>query len=261
MPRPDPTASRRRAPLLAAVGLAASAALPGGLAAADPKPEGASEGATRKVAIYLYPGVELLDFAGPGEVFAAASGFGASDQPAFEVYTVARTAEPITSQGFLEVVPDHGIDTAPRPDILVLPGGSSGVVLSDPEAMAWIGKSARAAEATLTVCTGAFMLAEAGLLDGLDVTTWYGALDRLASRYPKTRVQPGRRFIDSGSVITTAGVSAGIDGALHLVARLLGRSAADRTARYMEYGWTPEAYLADGYSQDAPGSPGASGRP
>ena len=101
----------------------------------------------------------------------------------------------------------------------------------------------------LTVCTGAFIAGKAGLLESLEATTWYNAVPRLAEQFPNTRVQPGRRLIDNGKMITTAGVSAGIDGSLHLVARLLGRYVADRTAEYMEYKWTPESYLSSRYTQ------------
>ena len=208
---------------------------------------------TRRVAVVVYDGVELLDFAGPGEVFEVAGGYGESaGRRAFEVYTVGLTREPITSQRFVEVVPRYGIADAPLPDVLVLPGGSSGRVSGDPEFLAWVKRAAESAEITLTVCTGAFILGEAGLLDGREATTWYDAVDRLQQRFPAVRTQHGRRFIDSGEVVTTAGVSAGIDGSLHVVARLFGRRVADATARYMEYHWSPEPYLARAYSDENP---------
>lgn len=208
---------------------------------------------TRRVAVVIYDGVELLDFAGPGEVFEVAGGYGGvGDRRAFEVYTVGRSREPITSQRFVEVVPQYGIDEAPLPDVLVIPGGSSGRVSGDAEFLAWVKRAAAGAEITLTVCTGAFVLGEAGLLDGREVTTWYNAVDRLQQQFPAVRAQHGRRFVDSGEVVTTAGVSAGIDGSLHVVARLLGRRVADATARYMEYHWAPEPYLARDYPDDNP---------
>lgn len=208
---------------------------------------------TRRVAVVVYDGVELLDFAGPGEVFAAAGGFGAvGDERAFEVYTVGASRQPIVSQGFVRVMPQYGFAEAPPPDVLVLPGGSSGRVSGDPEFLAWVKRVAEGAEVTLTVCTGAFILGEAGLLDGREATTWYDAVDRLQERFPAVRVQPGRRFIDSGTIVTTAGVSAGIDGSLHVVARLFGRRVADATARYMEYHWSPEPYLAREYADENP---------
>jgi transcriptional regulator GlxA family with amidase domain len=218
-------------------------------AGAAESPRGSAKPGTRNVAIVLYEGVELLDFAGPGEVFAAASHFGAvRGQPAFRVFTVAVSRSPITSQGFLKVTPDYSIDDAPGPDLIVVPGGSSGTLSDDPRFMAWVQKAIDGAELSMSVCTGAFVLGKAGALDGRTATTFFGATDKLRQSFPKATVQEGRRFIDEGRVVTTAGVSAGIDGSLHVVARLLGRAVADRTARYMEYHWSPEAYLAQKYS-------------
>lgn len=107
----------------------------------------------------------------------------------------------------------------------------------------------RSGELVFTVCTGAFVLAKTGLPNGREVTTWYGALKALEDNHAELNVVHGKRFVDSGPFVTTAGVSAGIDGALHVVARLLGRSVADGTAQYMEYRWTPEPYLTTGYHQ------------
>jgi transcriptional regulator GlxA family with amidase domain len=222
---------------------------PGFVPAGAEAPAPGAEPYTWNVAIVLYDGVEVLDFAGPAEVFAAAAGFGANGADrAFNVYTVSKRREPIVSQGFIDVVPDYSIADAPRPDIVVFPGGGSGNVTGDPEWMRWVGETSAAASHVLTVCTGAFVAGRAGLLDGLDVTTFYRAIPGLAAQFPKARVVPGRRFIDNGKVITTAGVSAGIDGSLHLVARLLGRWVADRTAEYMEYKWAPESYLSMSYA-------------
>jgi len=192
----------------------------------------------------LYEGVELLDFAGPGEVFAAAHVGG---QPAFRVYTVATSRTPLTSQGFVKIVPNFTIDDAPQPDLIVVPGGTASVLTNDARFMAWARKALDRAEVSMSVCTGAFVLAKAGLLDGRVVTTWFGAIEGLRKTVPAATVQDGRRFVDQGRVVTTAGVSAGIDGALHVVARLLGRSVADQTARYMEYRWSPEPYLVEMY--------------
>jgi transcriptional regulator GlxA family with amidase domain len=203
---------------------------------------------TRNVAIVLYEGVELLDFAGPGEVFAAAASEGSDrGKPAFHVYTVASSREPLKSQGFVTITPEFGVDDAPAPDIVVIPGGSSKALTEHPGFMAWANTAMKKAELTLTVCTGAFVPAKIGSLDGFQVTTHHSAFDRLRTAAPKATVVEGKRFIDNGAVITSAGVSAGIDGALHTVARLLGRRVADNTARYMEYHWTPEAYLAAAY--------------
>jgi transcriptional regulator GlxA family with amidase domain len=206
-------------------------------------------GYTRNVAIVVYEGVEILDFGGPTEVLASASGYAnQTGEPGLHVYTVSKTTSPLRSQGIVTIVPEFSIQNAPRPDILVVPGGNSGSVWKDPEFLAWVKTAAEGSEVTLTVCTGAFILGRAGLLESKEITTWYGALENLRTSFPKSTVQPGRRFIDNGKFITTAGVSAGIDGSLHLVARLFGRVVADQTARYMEYHWTPEAYLSTKYA-------------
>ena len=202
----------------------------------------------RKVAVVVYNNAEILDFAGPTEVLAAAGRIAAEDgEPALDVYLVAKTMQPIKAQGFVTVTPTYSIDTAPRPDIVVIPGGASNALSDDPEMMKWLSDVTGKSEATLTVCTGAFVLAKTGALDGMTVTTHFNAIEYLRAAAPKAHVEDGRRFVDNGRYITTAGVSAGIDGALHLTARLLGRRVADQTARYMEYHWTPEPYLAKSY--------------
>jgi transcriptional regulator GlxA family with amidase domain len=205
---------------------------------------------TKNVAIVVYDGVEILDFTGPAEVFAAAAGFGAKGaERAFNVYIVSKTRTPIVSQGFIDVTPDYSIADAPKPDIIVLPGGGADAVINDRQWLEWVRKSADSADHVLTVCTGAFIAGKLGLLDDKDVTTWYAAVPNLRDSFPKARVQPGRRFVDNGKIITTAGVSAGIDGSLHVVARTLGRYVADRTAEYMEYAWTPQSYVTSKYPQ------------
>jgi transcriptional regulator GlxA family with amidase domain len=201
----------------------------------------ASAPAQVNVAIVVQNGMELLDFAGPGEVFAAA---GSSDARPFRVFTVSATKAAVTSQGFAEIVPDYTIDNSPKVDILVIPGGGHGKLISDPRMMAWIGRTVGSARYTLSVCTGALVLAAGGFLDGKEATTWFGAIDRLRTAAPRTIVHEKTRFVDNGTIITTAGISAGIDGSLHLVSRLLGAEAAEGVARYMEYdNWKPDAGL------------------
>jgi putative intracellular protease/amidase len=184
----------------------------------------------RKVAIVIYEGVELLDFAGPGEVFSSAG------NGAFDVFTVAATAAPIVSQGFVKVVPDHSIDSSPRPDVIVIPGGDVNAVYDNPKMMEWIKKSSEKTEVTMSVCNGAIALAKTGLLDGLKATTHFGAVPSLR-KFSQITVVPEDRFVDNGHIVTTQGVSAGIDGALHVVERLLGQETAWSTARYMMYRW------------------------
>jgi putative intracellular protease/amidase/YHS domain-containing protein len=204
----------------------------------EPEPGSAAEmperRPARKVAILLYEGVELLDFAGPGEVFAAGG-----DE--FEVYTVAASAVPITSLGFVRVTPEHAFAGAPPPDVLVVPGGSVRAVLNDEASIAWIRGAAADAELVLSVCNGALILARAGLLDGARATTHHGSLDTLASMAPGVEVVRDRRWVDNGKVITAAGVSAGIDASLHAVEKLIGPHTASGIARYMEYPWQRDA--------------------
>lgn len=190
----------------------------------------------RNVAILVYPGVELLDFAGAGEVFQAARAENAS---AFRVFTVAETKDPITSQGFVTIRPAHDLSDCPKPDLVVVPGGD--VPLDRPALVAWLQRVAPDCEVVMSVCNGALLLAKSHLLDGLDATTHHGSLRALAFASPTIHVRPERRFVDNGHVVTTAGISAGIDGALHVVSRLVGRDAALATADYMEYRWEPDA--------------------
>src|SRR5262249_51880502 len=159
----------------------------------------AGKGGRRNVAIVLYPGVELLDFAGPGEVFAAAG-------DAFRVYTVAESKEPLVSEGFLTVVPEYAIADAPPPDILVIPGGRVRSVLGSPVMMAWLKQVSTRNEVTMSVCNGALVLAQNGALAGLRATTHWGAIAELREREPRATVLDDVRFVDNGRIITTAGV-------------------------------------------------------
>jgi transcriptional regulator GlxA family with amidase domain len=215
-------------------GVVPTSAADDAMTARAPAQQSTKRGGPMNVAIFVHEGVELLDFAGPGEVFAAAD-----HGRAFKVYTVAASPEPILSQRFVTVTPQYTIANCPRPDIIVLPGGQTNVPLGDPKVIAWIKKVAPETEVTLSVCTGAFLLAKAGLLDGVEATTHWGSIEDLRREAPKTIVRENRRFVDSGKVVTSAGVSAGLDGSLHVVARLLGRDTARETARYMEYKWEP----------------------
>jgi putative intracellular protease/amidase len=209
-------------PLVLACGMAARA-------------EGARPWAQRSVAIVVYDQVEILDFAGPLEVFTAAG------NGSFKVFTVAPTKGPVLSQGVLKVQPDYSVENSPAPDILVLPGGNSRGFSRSQAGMDWVRKVAAKNELSMSVCSGAFILAGLGLLDGLPATTHWGAVPRLRSAYPKVQVRTGVRFVDTGRIVTTAGVSAGIDGALHVVQRLLGDDVAWETARYMQYeAWEPQ---------------------
>lgn len=192
----------------------------------------------RNVAIVLYEGVELLDFSGPGEVFAAAQTIEGS--PAFNVYTVAASTEPLISQGFLTVKPQYSFSDAPKPDIVVFPGGNIENLAKNEKGMTWAKTVSAEVEIAMSVCNGAFFLAQAKLLDNKKITTHWAQIRNLRKQVPTATVLENVRFVDNGQVITTAGVSAGIDGALHVVERLFGTPAAKLTAKYMEYNWQPK---------------------
>jgi transcriptional regulator GlxA family with amidase domain len=189
----------------------------------------------RNVAILIFDAVEVLDFAGPFEVFAVTDEL--QDHAVFNTFTLAEGPGTVRAVSGLKVVPDHTLESAPSPDVLVVPGGfGTRALLQRPALLEWIRGRARRAEITLSVCTGALVLAKAGLLDGLRVTTHHEALDLLRGLAPAATVDPSRRFHDNGAILTAAGISAGIDCALHVVARLAGTAAAEATMRYMEYG-------------------------
>ncbi|MEQ9297096.1 MAG: DJ-1/PfpI family protein [Cyclobacteriaceae bacterium] len=183
------------------------------------------------IAFYLQNNVEVLDFAGPMEVFAYAG---------YEVFTVSKTREPIKTQNILTFIPDYSIEDAPAADIMAFFGGNSGAASGDKAVINWVKSRIDETDYFFSVCTGAFVMGEAGLLDGRTVTTFHNAIDGLTKSFPKATVRSDVRFVDNGNVITTAGVSAGIDGALHLVAKLDGLQAAKDAAFYMEYDkWKP----------------------
>ena len=189
-----------------------------------------------RVQVLLFDDVEVLDFAGPFEVFGV-TGLRAGPAP-FQVETVGLTAAPIRARNGLQVQPSLSIDDAGPCDVLVLPGGyGTRREMHNEMLLAWIRRQADSAKVTLSVCTGSLLLARAGLLDGLDATTHHVAFDELAAASPTTRVQRGSRMADNGKIVTSAGISAGIDAALHVVRRLLGRDVASETAAYMEYDW------------------------
>ncbi len=180
-----------------------------------------------KIAIILFDGVEELDFAGPYEVFSDVG----------QVYTVAPQRE-IRGANGLRVLADHTFDDAPEPDVLVIPGGP--VTREKPEslaaAVAYVAKTAPACRVTLTVCTGSFVAARAGILDGRSVTTHYRRRHLLQAQFPEVHVRFARVVVD-GKIISTAGVAAGIDGALYTVSRLFDMETARQIAKAIEYPW------------------------
>lgn len=187
-------------------------------------------GDKKSIAFFLQDGVEVLDFAGPMEVFSYAG---------FKVFTVSKTREAIHSQGTLTIIPDYSLEDAPQADILAFFGGNASRAYQDPEVINWV-RSQKNIEYYFSVCTGAFILAESGLLKEKTATTFHSALPDFEKKYPETRVLKNVRYVDNGNIITTAGISAGIDGALHLVARVHGFNRARKVAYDIEYDkWTP----------------------
>jgi transcriptional regulator GlxA family with amidase domain len=191
---------------------------------------------SRNVAILLFDDVEVLDFAGPFEVFSVTGRRG--DSVPFHVYTVAEKRAPIIARNGLSINPHYTIDDCPPPQIVIVPGGyGTRREMHNPVIVDWVKKWDQQTDMTLSVCTGSLILAEAGLLDGLTATTHFGAFDLLRETAPGAEVRTDVRFADNGRIVTSAGISAGIDMSLHVVARLLGEEQARETAHYMEYHW------------------------
>ncbi|MFT5145193.1 MAG: transcriptional regulator GlxA family with amidase domain [Rhodothermales bacterium] len=197
------------------------------------------------VGILLFDDVEVLDFAGPYEVFSrtrllpGVESRRSEESAPFRVFTVASGLDAVAATGGLRVLPDFDFETAPPIDLLVIPGGfGTRALLKDPDTIAWIKRAAQSAARVTSVCTGALLLAKAGLLAGRRATTHWGALDGLANLDPSILVQPNHRVVHDG-IVTSAGVSAGIDMAFAVVEAIHGRQVADETARYMDYPRTP----------------------
>lgn len=187
-----------------------------------------------RIGIFLFDGAEELDWAGPWEVLSSwAKGW---PDDGIEVVTVARTGGPVTCAKGLRVLPDHTWDTAPPFDVLLYPGGQgTRAHLGDPAVAEWLRGMADAGTLMTSVCTGSLVFADVGLLEGRPATTHWGSLEFLATLGNDIEVRPDDRFVDSGEVITAAGVSAGIDMALHLVARLRSVERAREVRRYIQY--------------------------
>lgn len=193
------------------------------------------------VGILIFPDVEVLDFAGPFEVFSrtrtvAGPESRRSDESApFHVFTVAKTDELVRATGGLEVLPAFSFDDAPHIDLLVVPGGfGTRPLLDDAETLAWVRHTAATVRKLTSVCTGSIVLAKAGLLEGKRATTHWAVLDMLAAISPNVTVEREQRVVDDG-VITSAGVASGIDMSFYVVEQMFGKDVADETAKYMEY--------------------------
>ena len=186
------------------------------------------------IAIFMFNDVEVLDFAGPFEVFAV-SRYGDGTQP-FNVLLVSENGNRVVARNGLKVDVDYSMADCPKLDLLLIPGGQgTRKLMHNENVRAWIQSQYDDIDHLLTVCTGSLVVAKTGLLAGLSATTYHTAFDLLTEAEPTLEPRPGERWVDNGKIITSAGVSAGIDMALHTVSRLLGKDFADQTARYMEY--------------------------
>jgi putative intracellular protease/amidase len=187
------------------------------------------------VAFLISDGAVVIDFCGPWEVFQDVMIPSRQDMP-FRLYTVAETKKPIRTSGGMQIVPDYTIQNAPPPKVIVIPAQSapSSAVLD------WIRKSSKTTDVTMSVCTGAFVLAKTGLLSGKSATTYHAAFNSFAMEFPNVQLKRGARFVENGNLASAAGLSSGIDLALRVVERYYGREVAQKTAYNMEYqgqGW------------------------
>lgn len=217
--------------LTAALPATTHAAAPASPAPLQPPAEGSIP-----VAFLLSAGAVVIDFAGPWEVFCNVSTPGRAAAPVFQLYTVAATTEPIKASGGMTIVPDCTFDTAPAPKVIVIPAQSA----ATDAALAWVKQAAQTADLTMSVCTGAFVLAKTGLLAGKAATTHHGSYTEFAMQFPDIALKRGARYVEAGKVASAGGLSSGIDLALRVVERYFGRAVARNTADTMEYqgqGW------------------------
>lgn len=188
------------------------------------------------VGILLFNEVEVLDFAGPFEVFSVTTLPETNEKP-FNVITISEKGEAIIARNGLKIQPDFGFAAHPHLDVVIVPGGygAEQIEIKNQNVISWIQKQYSEAEFLMSVCTGAFLLARAGILDGQRATTHWMDLDRLEREFPKVSVQRGIKFVDEGSLMTSGGISAGMDLSFHLISKLYGQEIAAQTAKRMEY--------------------------
>ncbi len=195
--------------------------------------------ARKRVGIIIFDDIEVLDFCGPFEVFSTTrlNEDKRREEPSpFEVLLVAETSGPITTTGGMKVIPDCSFDACPKLDVLVVPGGwGTRKEMENPRMLDWLCERAAEAETLTSVCTGSMLLGFAGLLDGLQATTHWRSLDWMRDSFSAVRVRYDQHVVEDGRVVTSAGISAGIDMALKVVARYCGEQIARATAKHMEY--------------------------
>jgi transcriptional regulator GlxA family with amidase domain len=206
------------------------------------------------VGILIFDGVEILDFSGPYEVFSTTERVQAricTEQSLFRCFLVASEMRPIRARGGMKVLPDCVFLPSSDIDVLIIPGGNVSHVMDDKNVIDWIRVQAKDTTIIASVCTGAFLLGKAGILNGLSATTHWEDQAEMASLFPATTVRQDVPWIDCGKVVTSAGISAGIDMSLHLVERLAGRQLAEAAARQMEYQWSSHGINDYSHTGDA----------
>jgi transcriptional regulator GlxA family with amidase domain len=196
-----------------------------------------------KVAILVFEGVQIIDFCGPYEVFG---------QAGYDVFTVGAKTSPLLTAMKLQITPTYAFGASPAADILLIPGGNINRARHDAATLDWIRARHAESKITMSVCNGALILAQTGLLDGLSATTYHDAIDDLVSDFRNVRVVDNKRFVDNGRIITTAGLSSGIDGAMHVVSRMEGKIDAELVARNLEYDWNEDTTFARAALADYP---------
>ena len=193
----------------------------------------------RRVGILVFPEVEVLDFCGPFEVFSVTrldEERRRQDPSPYEVLIIAQHSSVVVATGGLKVVPEHSLEDCPPLDVLVVPGGwGTRREMMNDRLIAWLRERARQITTLTSVCTGALLLGRAGLLDGKRATTHWRVLEKMRGLFPAVNVIDDQHVVEEGNLITSAGISAGIDMALRVVARHHGDAVARATARYMEY--------------------------
>ncbi len=195
----------------------------------------------RLVGILLFNEVEVLDFAGPFEVFSITTLLESNEKP-FVIKTISENGGMVMARNGLNVQTDYGFEDHPSFDIVIIPGGygAEHIEINNPRVIKWIQDQKSKVELTTSVCTGALLLEKAGVLDGRKATTHWMDLDRLEEEFPEVSVQRHVKFVDEGSILTSGGISAGINLSFHMIARLHGKEVALKTAKQMEYDITIE---------------------
>ena len=189
------------------------------------------------IGIYIYDQAEVLDFSGPFEVFSTASRVCKNDNP-FDVFLISESGNAISARAGYRVMPNYGFNDHPMIDVLIVAGGVHSNEIGKSQVMEWIYQQSTNASITASVCTGAFLLAKAKVLKEHKVTTHWEDMANLRSEFPQLNVIENVRWVDEGNIITSGGISAGIDMSLHLVSRLHSNDLAEKTARQMDFSWT-----------------------